>query len=172
MAPSCRAAFAECDVTESRTQQQVSDTLRSMGMAVEDEYICPLSGYSIDMLVRDVDASEQRRTGQAQKGWAVEFDGPHHFLTNKSPNGATLSSGMFNCSAMPSSMLPIGSGMVFAQASGRTICAGDCRSSRARSEGTWEENRQVKGTQMLSAALTSYIPSHQVRMRQMRVKSQ
>ena len=90
MAPSCRAAFAECDVTESRTQQQVSDTLRSMGMAVEDEYICPLSGYSIDMLVRDVDASEQRRTGQAQKGWAVEFDGPHHFLSNKSPNGATL----------------------------------------------------------------------------------
>ena len=52
---------------------------------MEDEARCPISGYSIDMLVAD----------DAQGGaWAVEFDGPSHFLEIPSgsprPTGATV----------------------------------------------------------------------------------
>jgi hypothetical protein len=57
-----------------------------MSLSVEDEIRCPKSGYSIDMQVR-VDAKSS--TGAAA-GWAVEFDGPSHFLTCRLPVGGTL----------------------------------------------------------------------------------
>ena len=63
------------------TQQQVSETLRHMGLSVEDEVRCPKSGYSIDMVthVRDIKEKAGERNSRG-KVWAVEFDGPWHFL--------------------------------------------------------------------------------------------
>jgi hypothetical protein len=86
---SCKAAFIGQPLKKSATQQQVSDTLRGMGLSVEDEFRCPKSGYSIDMRVRDMRANANSRTGAAV-GWAVEFDGPSHFLACRSPVGSTL----------------------------------------------------------------------------------
>jgi hypothetical protein len=89
----CREAFV-CTKTAasaaSKTQQQVSETLRHMGLLVEDEVRCPKSGYSIDMIVHD---SGRRMGGErisSTSTWAVEFDGPSHFLTSRAPTGATL----------------------------------------------------------------------------------
>jgi hypothetical protein len=85
----CRAAFIGGSVQPSASQQQVSDTLRDMGLSVEDEFRCPKSGYSIDMRVHDTRVSANSSTG-ASEGWAVEFDGPSHFLACRSPLGGTL----------------------------------------------------------------------------------
>ena len=57
-----------------------------MELAVEEEYRCPKSGYSIDIRVRK---SSVHGSSEAE-GWAVEVDGPSHFLSCKSPNGSTL----------------------------------------------------------------------------------
>ena len=84
LGPSCQAAFIGVPVHPSASQQQVSDTLRGMSLSVEDEFRCPKSGYSIDMRV-----SAKSSTGPAA-GWAVEFDGPSHFLTCRLPVGGTL----------------------------------------------------------------------------------
>jgi hypothetical protein len=68
----------------------VSETLRILGLSVEDEARCPKSGYSIDMLVHD---SAPEIGGERSSGggsWAVEFDGPSHFLASGAPVGATL----------------------------------------------------------------------------------
>ena len=76
----CRLAFEGAQTNPSATQQQVSETLRHMGLSVEDEVRCPKSGYSIDMLVHD-SALEMGGERSSRGGvWAVEFDGPWHFL--------------------------------------------------------------------------------------------
>ena len=76
LGPSCQTAFIRVPVFPSASQQQVSNTLRGMGLSVEDEFRCTKSGYSIDMRVhRD---NSKSSTG-AGAGWAVEFDGPSHF---------------------------------------------------------------------------------------------
>jgi hypothetical protein len=85
--PSCQAAFIGAPVHPSASQQHVSDTLRGMGLSVEDEFRCPKSGYSIDMRVH---VNAKSSTGAAA-GWAVEFDGPSHFLKQiRLPVGGTL----------------------------------------------------------------------------------
>ena len=89
LGPSCLAAFIWMPVQTSVTQQQVSDTLRDMGLSVEDEFRCPKSGYSIDMRVHGMQGNAKSSTGAAA-GWAVEFDGPSHFLTCRLPVGGTL----------------------------------------------------------------------------------
>jgi hypothetical protein len=86
---SCQAAFIGVPAHPSASQQQVSDTLRGMGLSVEDEFRCPKSGYSIDMRVHDMGISANSSTG-ASVVWAVEFDGPSHFLTCRLPVGGTL----------------------------------------------------------------------------------
>ena len=82
--PSCQAAFIGVPVHPSTSQQQVSNTLRGIGLSVEDEFRCPKSGYSIDMRVHDLRADAKSNIGAAA-GWAVEFDGPSHFLTCRLP---------------------------------------------------------------------------------------
>jgi hypothetical protein len=89
LGPSCQAAFIGMPVHPSASQQQVSDTLRGMGLSVEDEFRCPKSGYSIDMRVHDLRVNAKSSAGAAA-GWAVEFDGPSHFLTCRLPVGGTL----------------------------------------------------------------------------------
>jgi hypothetical protein len=82
LGPSCKAALIGEPVHPSASQQQVSDTLRGMGLSVEDEFRCPKSGYSIDMRVN--------AKSNTAAGWAVEFDGPSHFLSCRLPVGGTL----------------------------------------------------------------------------------
>ena len=94
----CRSAFETSATSPSATQQQVSETLCHMGLWVEDEVRCPKSGYSIDMHVvafhpQAADDSGRRMGGERSSStgtWAVEFDGPSHFLTSRAPTGATL----------------------------------------------------------------------------------
>jgi hypothetical protein len=43
----------------SVTHKQVSETLRHMGLSVEDELRCPKSGYHIDMLTTSAGGREQ-----------------------------------------------------------------------------------------------------------------
>jgi hypothetical protein len=89
----CRQAFFGAPLDPSATQQQVSETLRHIGLSVEDEVRCPKSGYSIDMLVHDklwgalVIGGERSSSART---WAVEYDGPKHFLASGAPTGATL----------------------------------------------------------------------------------
>jgi len=88
----CQGAFVAEATAPSQSQQQVSTVFRDvMGLCVEDEYRCPDSGYSIDMLVTGTlpSATSAEISGAVQR-WAVEFDGPSHFLASGSPNGATL----------------------------------------------------------------------------------
>ena len=73
-------------MTESRLQKDVREALQRMELAVEEEYRCPKSGYSIDIRVRK---SSAHGSSEAE-GWAVEVDGPSHFLSCKSPMGKTL----------------------------------------------------------------------------------
>ena len=64
-----------------------------MGLSVVEEARCPRSGYSIDMLAREPSPSADAHRESAARptaGWAVEFDGPSHFLASKLPTGATL----------------------------------------------------------------------------------
>ena len=89
LGPSCQAAFIGVPVHPSVSQQQVSDTLRDMGLSVEDEFRFPKSGYSIDMVVHDMRVNGKSNTESAA-GWAVEFDRPSHFLTCRLPVGGTL----------------------------------------------------------------------------------
>jgi hypothetical protein len=84
----CKVAFLSVPVQHPARQQQVSNTLRDIGLAVEDEFRCPKSGYSIDMWVQD--KREQGTSGNIEVGWAIEFDGPSYFLASKAPTGATL----------------------------------------------------------------------------------
>jgi len=90
LGPSCQAAFIGVPVHPSASQQQVSDTLRGMGLSVQDEFRCPKSGYSIDMRVHDDMRVNAKSSTGAAAGWAVEFDGPSHFLTCRLPVGGTL----------------------------------------------------------------------------------
>ena len=55
----CRVAFECTQSAPSATQHQVSETLRHMGLSVEDEVRCTKSGYSIDMIVRDSGRAQQ-----------------------------------------------------------------------------------------------------------------
>ena len=47
----CRKALVVAPVAPSATQQQVSESLRHLGLSVEDGVRCPKSGNSIDILV-------------------------------------------------------------------------------------------------------------------------
>ena len=84
----CRVAFEGAQTNPSATQQQVSETLRHMGLLVEDEVRCPKSGYSIDM--HDSTLGMGGESSSSASTWAVEFDGPDHFLASRAPTGATL----------------------------------------------------------------------------------
>jgi hypothetical protein len=95
LGPACRANFSLAPGEASHRQKQVSDTFREMGLSVEDEFRCEKSGYSIDMRVcevrrrEDIGVSSNGGVGVGV-GWAVEFDGPKHFLACRSPTGTTV----------------------------------------------------------------------------------
>jgi len=76
----------------------LSNLTSSSAYIAIDEARCPRSGYSIDMMVHtnhSADDSGMRmqqscNTLKMSNGWAIEFDGPWHFLECSEPNGATL----------------------------------------------------------------------------------
>ena len=86
----CREAFVGTPVAPSAAQQQVSETLRHMGLSVEDEVRCPKSGYSIDMIVHDSGRGIGYERSSSAVMWAVEFDGPSHFLSSRATAGVIL----------------------------------------------------------------------------------
>jgi hypothetical protein len=86
----CRAAFEGTQTNPSAAQQRVSKTLRDMGLSVEVETRCPKSGYSIDILVPVHDSAQTGGERSSGRTWALEFDGPSHFLASGAPTGATL----------------------------------------------------------------------------------
>jgi len=91
--PACRAAFVRQPTQASASQQQVSQALRQMRLLVEEEARCPRSGYSLDMLVNHTPVLGQTDTSTTVGrggGWAVELDGPSHFLACGAPTGTTL----------------------------------------------------------------------------------
>ena len=61
-----------------------------MGLSVEDEARCPKSGYSIEMIVYDSGRGMGGERSSSTRTWAVELDGPWHFLASGAPTGATL----------------------------------------------------------------------------------
>ena len=77
----------------------------------EDEVRCPKSGYSIDMMVHDSGRENVGERSSSTSTWAVEFDGPSHFLTSRAPTGATLLKRRhLGLLGTPSSPCPTGSG--------------------------------------------------------------
>ncbi|KAJ1488009.1 hypothetical protein T484DRAFT_1784665 [Baffinella frigidus] len=79
-----RQAFAREAPITSQTQADVAKQLRRLfpELEVEEEYEDPKSGYSIDS-----------RVSGAGRVWAVEVDGPTHFLkggSGREPSGSTL----------------------------------------------------------------------------------
>jgi len=73
----CDAAFRVSEVTVSRFQRQVAETLVSLGASVQEEIVLE-EGYSLDLVV---DWRGERL--------AVEVDGPWHFV-GREPTRATL----------------------------------------------------------------------------------
>ena len=73
----CDAAFRASEVTVSRFQRQVAETLVSLGVSVQEEVVLE-EGYSLDLVVN-----------WRGERLAVEVDGPSHFV-GREPNGATL----------------------------------------------------------------------------------
>ncbi len=61
--------------TRKQKLKQVSDTLRGMGLSVEDEFRCPKSGYSIDMSCTTC-SSMQRAAQGLQQGGQWSWTGP------------------------------------------------------------------------------------------------
>ena len=89
LGPKCQTCFVATRTQASVTQEEVRAILRGIGLSVEDEFRCPKSGYSIDMRVQDRGLAGSSSSG-CGAGWAVEFDGPSHFLGCKAATGATL----------------------------------------------------------------------------------
>jgi len=73
----CDAAFRASEVTVSRLQTQVAETLVSLGASVQEEVVLE-EGYSLDLVVN-----------WRGERLAVEVDGPSHFV-GREPTGATL----------------------------------------------------------------------------------
>jgi len=72
---SCCLVFGGAQTNPSATQQQVSETLRHMGLSVEDKVRCPKSGYSIDMHAHDITleigGERSSKGGSFEESWAV-----------------------------------------------------------------------------------------------------
>jgi hypothetical protein len=86
MGEECLQAFCRQTTQESEFQQGVAAAVRSAlpEVEIEEEFRDARSGYSIDILVR-------RRSAAGSTKWAVEVDGPTHFLQDGlTPNGSTL----------------------------------------------------------------------------------
>jgi hypothetical protein len=85
----CRSAFECRETVPSATQQQVSETLRILGLAVEVEVRSPKSGYSIDMLVHDSSLEIGGEWSSGGGSWAVGLTGLRPSLERGTNGGHT-----------------------------------------------------------------------------------
>ena len=78
----CLEAFVVAGVRPPAIQQQGSKTLRDMGLGMVDEARCG---------TRDTRSTCWYQLRPRNERWALEFDGPTHFVTgSEAPMGATL----------------------------------------------------------------------------------
>ncbi|KAJ1473534.1 hypothetical protein T484DRAFT_1972783 [Baffinella frigidus] len=91
-----RQAFESAPVHPSHLQADVAKQLRRSlpELEFEEEFVDPTSGYSIDIRAERSGAGNALGCGSmAGRGWAVEVDGPTHFLqggSERAPTGSTL----------------------------------------------------------------------------------
>jgi hypothetical protein len=95
MGEECLQAFSGEAGHLSRLQREVAWALRGAlpELEIQEEYRDARSGYSIDVLVRRLPAggSTGGAVGEPAGDWAVEVDGPTHFLGDgRTPRGSTL----------------------------------------------------------------------------------
>ena len=90
----CREHWCKNSIfTCSLMQRTLSNAIRDMGLVVQDEVKCPRTAYSIDCLTYDhkvdTNRAEQGLTHDMGAGpidnpgrwtWAVEYDGPRHYV--------------------------------------------------------------------------------------------
>jgi hypothetical protein len=93
----CLQAFSRRATHKSQLQREVAEALRTAvsEVEIEEEYCDARSGYSIDVLVRRRSAAGStggaKSLGSPTAEWAVEVDGPTHFLGDgRTPSGSTL----------------------------------------------------------------------------------
>lgn len=94
-----RKALAESEVSQRQSilQSQVACAIRCIGYSIEEESRCPLSGYSLDILVMPPEhvqgevEGNVKDVGPRDAFAAVEVNGPTHYLAGGSrvENGAT-----------------------------------------------------------------------------------
>lgn len=58
----------------------MASTLSSMGLEVREEVVDESSGYSLDIVLDRASALAPEHVGECKAGWAVEVDGPSHFV--------------------------------------------------------------------------------------------
>ena len=97
MGEECLQAFSGQTTCDSRLQREVAAALRRAVPELEigEEYSDARSGYSIDVLVRRRSAAGSSSGSESPVKpfgeWAVEVDGPTHFLGDgRTPSGSTL----------------------------------------------------------------------------------
>lgn len=76
----CRDAFCSRNKSSSLLQSDVVASLRASSYhVVQEEVLCQTTAYTLDAVVRGKDVE-----------FAIEVDGPSHFLSNGKPTGSTL----------------------------------------------------------------------------------
>lgn len=72
----------------------MAGTLGRMGLGVREEVTDKASGYSLDIVLDRASPRAPAHVGQCAAGWAVEVDGPSHFVRSSDGalhcNGGTL----------------------------------------------------------------------------------
>jgi len=90
----CKQQFQQRQPMVSGFQREVSAAVRSMGLELIEEAVDEESSYSLDILLRKDAADAPSYALEAKSGWAVEVNGPSHYVQNlkgeSRPNGSTL----------------------------------------------------------------------------------
>jgi hypothetical protein len=72
----------------------VAAALSGMGLEVQEEVVDEVSGYSLDIVLDATSPMAPQHAAQSKAGWAVEVDGPSHFVKSSDgrlhPNGGTI----------------------------------------------------------------------------------
>jgi len=81
----CREAFAvrsQTHAVTSKLQRDVAASCRRLGLALTEEAIEEMTGYSVDIQLNSVPWKESEFPQGVPRSCAIEVDGPCHFLTD------------------------------------------------------------------------------------------